>query len=800
MSSFENLPPEVFDIIRAELELESDIYHLLLTCKEMHKACIETLYRVNASNIVHPRSNQPHNQRPSALDWAIENDMTLIAQRVIEMTPEVCNRGHLRKALRMKDSDIAYRLLCLPQVQEQFRDHEGRDKAREFTWIAIIHGHIICLDILENLLPISPGSFQYLFNYIEPALAAACHHGHVELVKRFTAAGSRQCKHPAAWLRDYCLFNAIRYRGEGHESNRNYEMAKVLLNVYPKLATITSFLFAAAQEGHDSIAKLLLSHRARLPSNQDQLSFLLFEAIRGGCLSFVQTLLENGASIIPATRPRLKYPGFIPPQDRPHKQRQNAGIIEQLLAEQQERLSNSHGAGQYVLSEAISADNIPLVRYCVSAGAHIHNGHQALLSYHISSIEMLECLIEEGVNINSWDEDGILPIQKTLPLISYRIDDPLHFFNAFVSKVDDINATNIQGETVLSYYCSVVPSRRSYYDSKNEYQCIKERVKVLLNSGAKLDLASNTGRSPLHEAAEFSSKKVVSLLLKRGANSNALDNQGRSPLHSAMAHRCPEIVVKMAERLLKHGADPNHQDHKGTCALHIPASCVNPYYAEKLLHLYLSSQGIKVEGDITNDSDNETDSSSPSSLASDENEDKTQDDEADKAIKSLTNDFLWRLNDEGATPSVVVARDYENDAQDCIQFYLTDRGFDVPDAHGITPLAAAFLSCRTNLGEWLVRRHGADLNWLNGRGRTVLDILSEHSATKHGTSLSMSKYVARHLGGLTSRELADSRDNEYLRALLRGDGSEEAKERKAAARDGRFYYMNAVLNRYEGTI
>jgi ankyrin repeat protein len=386
---------------------------------------------------------------------------------------------------------------------------------------------------------------------------------------------------------------------------------------------------------------------------------------------------------------------------------------------------------------------------------------------------MLECLTTKRININLWDEDGNLPIQNTLPLLSHCIDDPLLFFKTFISKVGDIDARNFHGQTVLSYCCALVPSKRSYSDSKDEYRCIMECVEALLNSGAKLDLASATGRSPLHEAAQFSSKEVVSLLLKRGANPNALDNQGRSPLHSAMAHRHPRIVVKTAKRLLKHGADPNHRDRNGTSALHIPASCVHPNYAKRLLHLYISSQGIRVEAEGTDDSDNETGLPSSSSPAPNDREGETQDGKADKTIKCLTGGFLWRRNNEGTTPSVVVAGNSENDPQGCIQFYQTDRGFNVPDAHGITPLAAAFLSCRTNLGRWLVKHQGADLNWLNDRDQTVLDILSEHSATNRGTSLSMSIYVARQLGGLTSRELANCRDMRDLRVLLRGNGPEK---------------------------
>ncbi|VUC31223.1 unnamed protein product [Clonostachys rosea] len=774
MASLEDVPPEIFDIILAQLQSEDDIYHLVLTCREMHNACIDTLYRVNAFNILYLRPNQPLKQRPSALDWAIRNGVAATALRVIELTPKVCNVKHVGGAIKMEDPIIANRLLGLTHLQQTIKDPRLSFRLLNFAWDAIEKGHMICLGMLESLLGLEPGMPYYLDKYILPALSIACRQGHVMLVDKFVVAGSRQPGHPSTWLTRVPLVNAIRYRGNGRESN--YEMAKVLLTLCPELAT-TSLLFAAAQEGHHSVLQLLLEHGAQLPSDQDHLSFLLFEAIRGGCLAFVQTLVQNGASIVPITRPRFAHPRFMPPNNRAFKGIENAQSIENILGPQQERLLNKDGGGRYVLSAAISADNLPLVRFCVSVSAHIDNGRQGILSYRISSIDMLECIFNLGININSCDEDGILPIQKTLPLLSHCIDDPILFFDTVASKMDDIDDRNVQGKTVLAYCCAVVPSQRSYYDSKEEYRCIKQCVEVLLDRGAKVDLASDTGRTPLHEAAQFSSTKVVSLLLKHGANPNALDEQGRSPLHCAMAHRCQDVIVKTAEILLKRGADPNHRDHKGTFALHIPASCVNRYYAEKLLRIYLSSLGMQIRENLTDDGGSEMASSSTSSSSSlDDSEDGTQDAESAQRAKSLTDSFVWRQNDEGATPAVVVARYSEDYPEGHLRFCRTDRGFNVPDAHGLTPVAAALLSRRYRLADWLVKWQRADLNWLNDQGQTVLDILSEHSATNPGTSLSMSKQVARSLGGLTSRELAECHKTNDLRDLLRGNGSEEGSE------------------------
>ncbi|CAH0002231.1 unnamed protein product [Clonostachys byssicola] len=174
MSPLENVPPEIFDVILAGLNLESDIYHLLLTCKEMHNACIEWLYRVNAANVIDHRSNQPYDQpRWSALDWALENGMETIALRVINMTPEVCDINHAGKAIKMKDPVIADRLLGLPHLQLQLRDPALRHTVDKFTCDAIVHGHITCLNTLERPAPFDLEKKEYLSNYVEPSLALA---------------------------------------------------------------------------------------------------------------------------------------------------------------------------------------------------------------------------------------------------------------------------------------------------------------------------------------------------------------------------------------------------------------------------------------------------------------------------------------------------------------------------------------------------------------------------------------------------------------------------------------------------
>ncbi|CAO2592891.1 Ankyrin repeat domain-containing protein 31, partial [Lemmus lemmus] len=89
------------------------------------------------------------------------------------------------------------------------------------------------------------------------------------------------------------------------------------------------------------------------------------------------------------------------------------------------------------------------------------------------------------------------------------------------------------------------------------------RVKVLIASGADVNLKDNTGRTPLHEASSEGFNEVIIELLKAGANVNCENVDGMLPLHGAAVGN----HLKAAEILLEHGANPNQKDQKQRTAL-----------------------------------------------------------------------------------------------------------------------------------------------------------------------------------------------------------------------------------------
>ncbi|XP_038177799.1 ankyrin repeat domain-containing protein 31 isoform X7 [Arvicola amphibius] len=88
-------------------------------------------------------------------------------------------------------------------------------------------------------------------------------------------------------------------------------------------------------------------------------------------------------------------------------------------------------------------------------------------------------------------------------------------------------------------------------------------VKVLIASGADVNIKDNTGWTPLHEASSEGFNDVIVELLKAGANINCENVDGMLPLHGAAVGN----HLKTAEILLEHGANPNQKDQKQRTAL-----------------------------------------------------------------------------------------------------------------------------------------------------------------------------------------------------------------------------------------
>lgn len=97
-----------------------------------------------------------------------------------------------------------------------------------------------------------------------------------------------------------------------------------------------------------------------------------------------------------------------------------------------------------------------------------------------------------------------------------------------------------------------------------------EKVKSLLASGAKVDVADGNGWQALHEVAlsgSGDSAEVTRILLAAGAKVDAVDKQGRQPIIFAVEGE----NIKVVKVLLAAGAKANTVDNNGLQLIHVAA-------------------------------------------------------------------------------------------------------------------------------------------------------------------------------------------------------------------------------------
>ena len=167
---------------------------------------------------------------------------------------------------------------------------------------------------------------------------------------------------------------------------------------------------------------------------------------------------------------------------------------------------------------------------------------------------------------------------------------PLHYSAKYLPRIADKNeATKLEATTTVIEVTSKSSSARSIslllqYNANPNIQdadgltplaiaCQRRNHfavdRLLHANGIKIDIKDNHGSTPLHEACEYGSKKIVELLLKKGVQFLEADRDGVTPLHVA----CREGHTAIVKSLFFHGREKKTglvkaEDIHGSSALH----------------------------------------------------------------------------------------------------------------------------------------------------------------------------------------------------------------------------------------
>ncbi|MDA7522854.1 ankyrin repeat domain-containing protein [bacterium] len=235
-------------------------------------------------------------------------------------------------------------------------------------------------------------------------------------------------------------------------------------------------------------------------------------------------LLESGATV-------RKY------AIRQAKTKNNLEFLRYLTAHAEDPFGPK-GAARTAL---IGVPNIEAAKLLIKLGADIHSkgkGGKSALHF-VSDIEVAKLLIGMGLDVNARTDWGGNPLhcyyedtQSNLDILAYLIESGA-----------DVNAVNGDGETPLH--------------AMIRYNHFKQ-VELLLREGANAQTKDMDSGYPLHSAAWHDSQgiELAKLLISSGADINISNRRGWTPLDVALEHDRP----KMAEFLVTQGAKSNAEE------------------------------------------------------------------------------------------------------------------------------------------------------------------------------------------------------------------------------------------------
>lgn len=257
------------------------------------------------------------------------------------------------------------------------------------------------------------------------------------------------------------------------------------------------------------------------------LNFMLFDASTRNCIGLMPVLLKEGASV--TARDRFGSTALLIAARSGHVE-----AIKFLLSEGSD-IEHVNLAGSSALLRAVTANRRKAARHLLKAGAdpniaNIKKISPLITASYNGSRRLVKQLLKAGANPSQTDASG-------KGALIYAAGKG---FNGILKMLLDAgaDANRIYGNDLTALMWAAGHSN-SVPDAEGA-----ATVQLLLNHGAKLDLADNRGRTALMIAAERNHPEIVKLLLDAGADSEMTDNEGKSALLLAAGDRIRSFLTK----------------------------------------------------------------------------------------------------------------------------------------------------------------------------------------------------------------------------------------------------------------
>ncbi len=182
-----------------------------------------------------------------------------------------------------------------------------------------------------------------------------------------------------------------------------------------------------------------------------------------------------------------------------------------------------------------------------------------------NKIEILKLLVENGLDLNKFDDKGTSILFSLMSIES--VNESVEYI---VKNIPDIN--------IKEQKSAVTPLILSSYESKKEF------VELLLKYGADVNLQNDIGDTALINAVHSGNVEIVKLLLEYGANTEIRQKDGDTAL-MILCIECDDMIVsvEIASLLLKYGADINKRAIDSISALYLAVESGNVEITKLLL-------------------------------------------------------------------------------------------------------------------------------------------------------------------------------------------------------------------------
>ncbi|RFU75577.1 ankyrin repeat [Trichoderma arundinaceum] len=172
-------------------------------------------------------------------------------------------------------------------------------------------------------------------------------------------------------------------------------------------------------------------------------------------------------------------------------------------------------------------------------------------SLHLAAVyghhEMVDFISRQpGVNMNKLDKSSRTPLHLAIEHGSAET------VKLLLEAGANVNIASVNGATPLHVALGAKGGPQSKLD---------EVIEILLAASADPNAASLDGTTPLHLAAEHGANSTVHMLLEVGADANAISQDGTTPLHRAAINS--KARGEIMQTLIKYGAKANPTNFRG---------------------------------------------------------------------------------------------------------------------------------------------------------------------------------------------------------------------------------------------